>query len=202
MKSISFYINNGKERWRCENLTVVYNRMGRDLVLAARHYLDQKGKNATGNLRKSVDFQYSVDDKNVLNISFTYEGADYWMYVEYGVGGALGGPENKAPDSPFSFGSGSGRKGGLRGAIDRWVITKKLPGFRDAKGRFVPRKQQVARISRKIYLYGIKPTPFSEESLTKVYERYKPELELAMQKDVTAHFEKVTAEPIIITISL
>tara|TARA_R110000744_G_scaffold205030_8_gene323794 strand:- start:1548 stop:2159 length:612 start_codon:yes stop_codon:yes gene_type:complete len=200
--TITFYYDYGKSKWQCFNLTKEYNLMGRDLVRAARHYLDKEKKNATGNLRKSVGYEYSVDKKNNVLVGFTFEDAGYWQYVEYGVGGVVKGPENKAPDSPFQFGTKTGREGGLRGAIDKWVISKKLPGFRDAKGRFVPRKDQVQRISRKIYLYGIEPTPFASDSLEAVFTKYKNRLATAWTKDIDEFFEDIFEEEITFTITI
>tara|TARA_R110000787_G_scaffold38050_4_gene96155 strand:- start:5932 stop:6543 length:612 start_codon:yes stop_codon:yes gene_type:complete len=199
---ITFYYNDGKSKWKCDNLTKEYQLMGRDMVRAARHYLDKEKKNATGNLRKSVGYEYSVDKDNNVLIGFTFDDAGYWQYVEYGVGGVIKGPENKAPDSPFQFGTRTGREGGLRGAIDRWVISKKLPGFRDAKGRFVPRKTQVQRISRKIYLYGIEPTPFASDSLDSVFTKYRNRLATAWTKDIERFLGDAFDEEITITISL
>ncbi len=176
--------------------------MGRALVRAARHTLDKENKNASGNLRKSVSYEYTVNRDNSLTLGFTFKGADYWQYVEYGVGGFLRGQKDKAPDSPFRFGTNTGRPGGLRGGIDRWVIQKKLPGFRDAKGRFVPRKQRVQVISRNIYLYGIEPTPFASESMDMIFTKWKSRLELAWTKDLEAELDQTFKDEIIITISL
>ena len=201
MKNISFLLHNGETKFKCDYLTRRYLQMGRSLVRAARKYLDKEGKNASGKLRKSVRFYFEVVKETIV-FGFKFEGADYWQYVEYGVGGAIGGSQNKAPDSPFRFGTNSGRVNGLRSGIDRWVIQKKLPGFRDAKGRFIPRKQAVSTISRKIYLYGIEPTPFASDSLDVVFKKNKKNIETAFNNDVEAYLGKQFEEKINITISI
>ena len=75
----------------------------------------------------------------------------------------------KAPASPYKFGSGLG-KPGLRTAIDRWTITKGIPGIRDEKGRFIPRKSLVRLMSRSIYLSGLSPTYFFTDA-QEIYNR-------------------------------
>ena len=76
----------------------------------------------------------------------------------------------KAPQSPFKFGSGTGPKGKLIPAIDKWVVVKPIKDARDAKGRFIPRKSLVRAISTNIYKYGIEPTPFIRPPMRKYQE--------------------------------
>lgn len=196
MGTIKFFIDNG-EYWKCENLTKEYNRMGKAMVKAAQSYLAKHKKNASGRLSRSIGYEFHVKDSSLF-VQHTFDGVDYWAFVEHGVKGAI--DSSKAPDSPFQFGTKTGRPGGLRAGIDRWVILKKLPGFRDAKGRFVPRKNQVRAIARKIYLYGIKPTPFSSTSIDKVYVEFKERLETAWNLDVEAYFDKKMKDEIIMKI--
>jgi hypothetical protein len=102
---------------------------------------------------------------------------DYATFVDKGVQG--NDPEaqpkgalsryNKAPKSPYQFGTGSYKGSGtLRGAIDKWVLQKGIPNVRDEKGRFIKRKTLVYLMTRSIWNTGIKPTYF----FTNAQDRY------------------------------
>lgn len=136
----------------------ILQRWGEDVVKDMVAFLDTIGKTNTGQLAKSLRWEVREDGENLI---MELKSAPYGEYVRLGVQGA--GPftkPNKAPNSPFKFGTGTGRPGGLRASIDKWVITKGLPGIRDKKGRFIPRKSMVFLISRSIYRFGIRPTNF------------------------------------------
>ncbi len=136
------------------------------------------GKNKGGALSDSLDFRL-VEDRDWGGYLY-FVGLEYGNYLDQGVQGAnpnaLPAPGTdkkgnstkgskwygvqKAPGSPFKFGSGTGPKGGLRGAIDKWTITKGIPGIRGADGKFLPRKSLVYLMTRSIYLAGLSPTYF------------------------------------------
>ena len=139
-----------------EDLTSILQKWGDDVVVEIGAYLDTINKTNTGNLKKSLRFEVRRDAERII---MELKGPEYSEYVRLGVQGA-GPGRNRAPGSPFRFGSGTGKKGGLRTAINSWAITKGLQGTRDAKGRFIKRKSLVFLISRSIYRFGIQPTNF------------------------------------------
>ena len=133
-------------------------RIGKEVRRRARISLKARGKVVTGKLYNSIRYEQGVSrDEKSLNLTFSFPGADYAKFVDEGVRGALS--SSKAPRSPFRFGSGSGPSGGLRPAIDKWVVKKGIAP-RGAGGQFAARKGMVYAISRSIYQTGIRPSYF------------------------------------------
>jgi hypothetical protein len=187
MRSTQIKLVSGKDTFNADNLSSALQDLARDWIRMSRRILDRNDKNASGNLRKSMSYTFVVEG-DMVGVKLLFDGAPYWVFVEYGVKGFKS--DAKAPDSPFQFGTNTGRPGGLRAAIDKWVIVKGLPDFRDMKGRFVPRKDRVRMISRKIYLYGIEPTPFVSDPMAVIWDRHISRLELALQLDLIAFYEE------------
>ena len=178
-----------------------------NVVSAAKNNLANKG-NANGELYNSLDFKISeVSD----NIELDFEATNYATFYDLGVQGAAPSKMppnslkryNKAPMSPYRFGTGSGKKGGLRGAIDKWVITKNLDNVRDKKtGRFLPRKSIVFLITRSIYLTGLQASNFFTAPFNKYTRDLEADLEDALGRDIKLAFESIdSSNDLIITIS-
>lgn len=138
-----------------EDLINTINTWGESVVQDMVVFLDSINKSNTGALASSLRASARIEGEKIY---LEFFGANYSEFVRQGVRGSAS--SKKAPSSEFRFGSGSGEKGGLRRAIDRWVITKGINGVRDKKGRFIKRKSLVFLISRKIYRFGIRPTNF------------------------------------------
>tara|TARA_B110000858_G_scaffold188862_1_gene234919 strand:+ start:77 stop:736 length:660 start_codon:yes stop_codon:yes gene_type:complete len=183
-------------------LAKALNRMGDTVVSIARKELKKQGKVVTGNLSKSL--YYSIEgSKNSIELVFQGE-VPYWDFVEQGVQGANPNKpkpkngksklpySNRAPKSPFKFGSGKKQEssGTLRGGIDRWVVQKPFGKVRDEKGRFVKRSQLVRAISGNIYNYGIAPSDYYAIALDKGWKRSKRRLRVAIGKDVSMFVQK------------
>lgn len=198
MRSIKMVIGDRKHTMR--HTTAAYRRFMRTLVRHSRAYLDKHGKNATGALRKAVRYDTKYDDRKQTITLAPDIAVPYWAFVEYGVQGAAS--NAKAPESPFRFGTGTGPAGKLVPSIDRWVIVKGLPEFRDAGGRFVPRKEQVRRISRNIYMYGIEPTPFLSDPMTRYFSKYKEQIATALSTDIEEFLGDVTGGNIEMTLKI
>ena len=136
-------------------------------------------RNNTGALYKSLDYKID-EEKGALLVEFLME--DYGEFVDQGVKGANPNqlPKGsvwkgiqKAPTSPYRFGTGSGRKGGLTKAINKWTVQKGLQGIRDKKtGKFLPRKTMQYLIRRSIYLSGLRATMFFSKPFNKGQEKY------------------------------
>lgn len=144
------------------------NEFGQLVIERAKANLKKGGKygshNASSSLSNSLSFKLQ---SNPNSIEFDFYAEEYWKFLDYGVKGKVS--SAKAPNSPFKFGSGTGKKGGLRASIDKWVIRKGLAGTRDKKGKFMTRKQMVSMISRSIYLKGTPETKFFRDAFEKSY---------------------------------
>ena len=99
---------------------------------------------------------------------------DYGTFQDKGVKGKSS--SSKAPNSPFRFGSGTGRKGGLTEGINKWVQRKRFQ-FRDRKsGRFLSYKSTAFLISRSIYQKGIAPSLFFTKPFEKAFKGLSKDL--------------------------
>ncbi|QDP57755.1 MAG: hypothetical protein Unbinned92contig1004_23 [Prokaryotic dsDNA virus sp.] len=157
-------------------------KIGKEVRRRARISLKARGKVVTGNLYNSIRYEQGVSrDEKSLNLRFSFPGADYAKFVDEGVRGAMS--SAKAPRSPFRFGSGSGPSGGLRPAIDKWVVKKGIAP-RGAGGRFASRKGMVYAISRSIYQTGIKPSYFFTNAYDRTLKKHNAKLEKAVGEDI------------------
>jgi hypothetical protein len=148
-------------------------------------------RNDTGKLYKSLGYDIEVE-KGALLVQFFME--DYGEFVDEGVKGAnpnklpkgsLWSGIQKAPTSIYRFGTGSGKKGGLSKAIEKWTVQKGLKGVRDKKtGKFLPRKSMQYLIRRSIYLSGIRATQFFSKPFNKGQEKYFDAFQKALALDV------------------
>ena len=141
------------------------------VVKESRANLKRQGKDSTGKLSKSIDSNVDVF-KNSFSLSFLME--DYGTFQDKGVKGKSS--SSKAPNSPFRFGSGTGRKGGLTEGINKWVQRKRFQ-FRDRKsGRFLSYKSTAFLISRSIYQKGIAPSLFFTKPFEKAFKGLSKDL--------------------------
>lgn len=130
------------------------NTFGRYLVKQSRSNLSKAKRKHTGDLYRSISYRTK---KNKNSISFSFMMEDYGEYVDKGVQGKAS--SVKAPTSPYRFGSGTGKKGGLTNAINGWVRSKRIQ-FRQPNGRFMSYDSTAFIITRSIYMTGLKTTNF------------------------------------------
>lgn len=165
---------------------------GLNVVSAAKANLNKSKSNSSGALSESID--YKITKGKNPKIDFYAE--DYAKFVDKGIqgfdpsampNGSLN-RYNKAPSSPYKFGSGNGKGGSLRGAIDKWVIRKGIPNVRDAKGKFIKRKTMVYLISRSIWNTGIRATNFFTDAQTKANKNISTKLAKAAASDIELQF--------------
>jgi hypothetical protein len=124
-----------------------------EVVSKARTNLAIKGKNSTGNLSRSISGNYKVS-ANSFELSFLME--DYGTFQDLGVKGARS--SNKAPNSPYKFGTGTAPKGMFKTAINAWVIRKGIAPR--TNGKFASRSQMLFNIRRSIFNTGLRPSLF------------------------------------------
>jgi hypothetical protein len=140
----------------------------RDYVIQqARSNLSKTGHNNTKELYNSLKGEIVTEDKYTI---VGFQMADYGTFVDLGVKGKTS--SDKAPNSPYKFGSGTGRKGGLTQGINKWVKQKGFQ-FRDRKsGRFLSYDSTAYLITRSIFHKGIKPSLFFTKPFEAGYKKY------------------------------
>jgi len=140
----------------------------RDYVIQqSRSNLSKSNKNNSKELYNSLKGEV-VTENNYTIVGFQM--ADYGTFVDLGVKGKTS--SNKAPNSPYKFGSGTGKKGGLTKGINQWVKQKGFQ-FRDRKsGRFLSYDSTAYLITRSIFHKGIKPSLFFTKPFEAGYKKY------------------------------
>lgn len=146
------------------------NDFGKYLVKESRKNLTRKGNNDTKGLYDSLDYEVKVS-KNSFEFSFLMQ--DYGKFQDKGVKGKAS--SSKAPKSPYKFGTGTGKKGGLTNSIDKWVRRKRFQ-FTNKKGKFLSYEQTARLVTRSIYLKGIEPTNFYSRPFELGFKRLPDEL--------------------------
>jgi len=178
---------------RLNNVIKEMNALGANVVSKAKANLQKN--NSSGALSQSLT--YEVDEKDVDNPVLKFYGLDYAKFVDQGVQGndpmaqppGAAARYNKAPGSPYQFGTGTGG-GSLRGAIDKWVVQKGIPAVRDEKGRFIKRKSLVFLMTRSIWNTGLRPTYFFEKAQQSQSRGIQTKFAKAYAKDIEDQFNQ------------
>ena len=153
-----------------EETQIALSKFARAVIKQSRTNLSRKGKRNTSDLYHSLDYDLNVS-KNSFSLQFFMQ--DYGAFVDEGVRGKKS--SRKAPRSPFRFGTGSGKKGGLTKGIEKWVKNKGLQ-FRDDRGKFLSHKSTAFIITRSIYQTGIKPSLFFTKPFENEFKKLPDEL--------------------------
>jgi len=154
------------------------------VVTKSRINLRSSDKNSSGKLAKSLDSDVKVS-KNSFQLEFVME--EYGIFQDKGVRGKSS--SAKAPNSPFRFGTGTGKKGGLSEGINKWVKRKRFQ-FRDRKsGKFLSYDSTAFLISRSIYHKGIAPSLFFTKPFEKAFKSLDKDIVKAFRLDVEALLE-------------
>lgn len=162
-----------------DNVEKELRNFAKYVVTKSRMNLKTSDKNTTGELSKSLDSDVKVS-KNSFQLTFSME--DYGVFQDKGVRGKTS--STKAPNSPFRFGSGTGKKGGLTEGINKWVKRRSFQ-FRDKKtGRFMSYNSTAFLISRSIYNKGIAPSLFFTKPFEKAFKNLDKDLIEAYKLDV------------------
>ncbi len=145
----------------------------------AKQIIKNAGAVASGDLVNDLKVKL-IDENN--GVQFQVIAPPYAKYIDYGVKGKSS--SKKAPNSPFKYGD----KMPPAAPIDKWIVRKNIKGSRDAKGRFVARKQLSFLIRKAIQHRGIKAVEFTEP--------YYDNLEY-LEKDLAKELGEDTAEMIV-----
>lgn len=154
-------------------------KFGKYVVQQSKTNLTKKDKKDKGDLYDSIGYDLQVS-KNSFSLSFKM--TDYGQFVDKGVKGKTS--SSKAPNSPFRFGTGSGKKGGLTNGIDGWVKRKRIQ-FKDKKsGKFMSYDSTAYLIRNSIYNKGLKTTNFFTRPFELAFEKLPDELVEAFALDL------------------
>ena len=152
----------------------------KDYVISqSRANLTRKNKNVSKQLYNSLK---GIVDVFPNSFSLKFEMEDYGKFQDQGVKGATS-TYPESTNSPFKFGTGTGKKGGLSGGIKQWVKARRFQ-FRDAKGRFTSYESTAYVISRSVWNKGIKASLFFTKPFEKGFKRLPEEILEAYGLDV------------------
>lgn len=139
-----------------KNTEALIKRFKDYVIQQSRSNLSRTRKNNTKELYNSLKGEV-VSEGDYAIVGFKM--SDYGKFQDQGVRGKSS--SNKAPNSPYKFGTGSSKiKGGLTNGIEKWVKQKRIQ-FRDKKsGKFISYKSTAFLITRSIYQTGLRPSLF------------------------------------------
>ena len=147
------------------------NKFAKYVIQQSRSNLTKGGKNVTKDLYNSLGYKLNETSKGAT-LGFEMDG--YGNFVDKGVRGKSS--SAKAPNSPYRYGTGSGKKGGLTKGINEWVKRRGIQ-FRDRKsGRYLSYKSTAFLIARSIYQKGVKPSLFFTKPFVAAFKRLPDEL--------------------------
>lgn len=162
-----------------EELNKVLSKFTKYVTTQSKANLTRGDKNVKKGLYNSIKGESFVG-KNSIGVYF--EMLDYGEFQDLGIKGKSS--SEKAPNSPFRFGTGSGPKGGLTKAINEWVRNRGFQ-FRDKKsGKFMSYENTAFLITRSIWHKGIKPSRFFSKPFEVAYEKLPAEVVEAYALDL------------------
>ena len=167
-----------------EEVQEAIDKFRKYVVQQSRSNLTKQKKNASKSLYNSIK---GISKVNPNSISLYFEMEEHGIYQDKGVKGKTS--STKAPNSPFKFGSGTGKKGGLTNGIQKWVKQKRFQ-FRDEQGRFMSYNSTAFLITRSIYNKGLKPSMFFTKPFEKAFDRLPDELVEAYGIDIEKLYVK------------
>jgi len=140
------------------------------VIQQAKSNLTKSDKNVSKDLYNSLKSSSKVMPNS---ISIYFEMASYGQFQDQGVKGKTS--SAKAPNSPYKFGTGSGKKGGLTQGIKAWVKARRFQ-FKDVKGKFMSYDSTAFLITRSVYNKGMKPSLFFTKPFEKAFKELPGEL--------------------------
>ena len=158
------------------------NKFGKYVVQQSKSNLSKKKKKDTSNLYNGIKFEVTKE-KDSTTLSFDFGTAnDYWQFVDKGVKGVSS--SAKAPNSPFKFGTGTGKSGGLTKGINGWVARKRIQ-FQDRKTKqFLSYKATAFLIIRSIWNKGLETTNFFTKPFEQAFKRVPDDIYAAYALEV------------------
>ena len=149
------------------------------VVKQSRTNLTKGGKNSTKELYNSLGSEINVS-KNSFGLDFIMAG--HGKFQDQGVRGKTS--SSKAPNSPFKFGTGTGKKGGLTEGISKWVVSKRIQFKNKRDGKFMSYESTAYLIRNSVYNKGIKPSFFFTKPFNDGFKRMPNDIIEAYGLDV------------------
>ena len=167
------------------------NKFAKYVIQQSRSNLTKGKKNASKELYNSLGFTDPTTKNGTTSFSFTM--ADYGVFQDRGVKGTKSNYIENS-QSPYRFGTGSGKKGGLRKSMKDYVKRKGIQ-FRDKKtGRFLSYESTAYLISRSIYHKGTKASLFFTKPFEAAFKRLPDELvqaySIGLEKQIQVNINK------------
>lgn len=163
------------------------DRFVKHVTSRAKANLTNGDRNVSKRLYNSIKGEVTINSERTT-VKFFME--KYGDFQDQGVKGKNS--SAKAPNSPFKFGSGRGKEGGLTDSIQKWVEARRLQ-FKDRKtGKFMSYRATAFLITRSIYSKGLKPTLF----FTKPYQAALKNLPQELAKEYGLEVKKLFKESI------
>jgi hypothetical protein len=160
-------------------------RFRNHVISVSKRNLTNQRKNVSKSLYNSIKGDVKAMP-NSISLQFYME--DYGAFQDLGVKGKKS--SSKAPKSPFKFGSGTGKKGGLTKGIFNWVKKRRIQ-FKDRKsGRFLSYESTAFLITRGIYNKGMKPSMFFTKPFEAAYRNLPDELVASFGLDAEKLFNQ------------
>lgn len=158
------------------------DKFGKYVVQQAKSNLSKKKHRDTSTLYNGINYNVT-QGKRSTTLRFDFASAnDYWEFVDKGVKGVSS--SAKAPNSPFKFGTGTGKKGGLTSGINGWVARKRIQ-FKDKKtGQFLSYNSTAFLIVRSIWHKGLETTNFFTKPFENAFKRLPDDVYLAYSLQV------------------
>jgi hypothetical protein len=151
---------------------------GRGVVDGSKKELTKKGKTASGELGKSLDYKVKISN-NSFQLDFLM--ADYGKFIDKGVKG-IGGKradgstykKKKVTNNLYKYKKGIQNKPS-RKHFDQWVIRKGIAG-RNSKGQFLTRIGLTTAISHSVWHKGLETTNFFTKPFEKAFKQLPEQL--------------------------
>lgn len=167
-----------------EKIQKALDRFVKHVTSRAKANLTNGDRNVSKKLYNSIKGEVKVMP-NSISVYFQME--EYGEFQDQGVKGKRS--SSRAPKSPFKFGSGRGKKGGLTEAIEKWVKARRFQ-FRDKRSKkFMSYKSTAWLITKSIYAKGLKPTLFFTKPFQEAYKNLPDELAKEYGLEVTELFK-------------
>ena len=162
----------------------------RDHVIGqAKRNLTTKDKNVSKRLYNSLKGEVKAFP-NSIGMYFSME--EYGAYQDLGVKGKKS--SSKAPESPYRFGSGTGKRGGLTEGMQKWVERRRIQ-FRNKDGKFMSYKSTAWVMTKSIYAKGIKPSLFFTKPFEAAYKNLPEQLIEKYGLEATKLFQEFIKQP-------
>lgn len=150
------------------------DKFGRYVKQQAKSNLSKKRHKDTSKLYDGISYEVK-ELKSGARLTFSFGSAtDYWQFVDKGVKGKTS--SLKAPLSPFRFGSGTGKSGGLTKGIKAWVKRKRFQFSNKKTGRFMSYESTSFLIIRSIWNKGLATTNFFTKPFEAAFLRLPDEI--------------------------